>query len=273
MVLELEKKHAPTVSCRSVGMRYAQTRTWFTVLTKQRAIVGSPRKKRHQKSLFSTPECKLIISFQSLRLLIKNAFGRSPNRFLKQVTGVVHVGANTGQERFLYRRYSLNVVWIEPIPEVFQRLEDNLRGFDNQIALQALVTDVDEQEYTFHISNNDGLSSSVFDLKKHKDIWPSVAYVTSIVLNSTTLATLLKTRSIDAGKYQALVMDTQGSELLVLRGCGPILQHFEFIKTEVPDFESYEGCCQLDDIQDFMANNGFREISRFKLLRYCLSKV
>lgn len=220
--------------------------------------------QRVLKSRFSNPECTLIISFQSLRKLIKNAFGRSPNRFLKQVTGVVHVGGNTGQERFLYRRYSLDVVWIEPIPEVFQRLEDNLRGFDKQVALQALVTDVDEQEYTFHISNNDGLSSSVFQLKKHKDMWPSVAYITSIVLNSTTLATLLKNRSIDASKYQALVMDTQGSELLVLRGCGPILQHFEYIKTEVPDFESYEGCCQLEDIHEFMADNGFREISRFK---------
>jgi hypothetical protein len=37
------------------------------------------------------------------------------SRFLRDVTGVIHVGANTGQERFLYRLFGLNVIWIEPI--------------------------------------------------------------------------------------------------------------------------------------------------------------
>jgi FkbM family methyltransferase len=164
----------------------------------------------------------------------------------------------------LYRKHSLDVVWIEPIPEVFRRLTDHLRGFDKQLALQALVTDTNAQEYAFHISNNDGLSSSILELKNHKDIWPDVGYVTSLTLKSTTLATLFKTANIDARKYQALVMDTQGSELLVLRGCLPILNHFQFIKTEVPDFESYQGCCQLADIQAFMTEHGFQEISRSK---------
>ena len=62
-------------------------------------------------------------------------------------------------------------------------------------------------------------------------------------------------------------MDTQGSELLVLRGCGPLLRNIEFIKTEVPDFESYEGCCQLSDIQAFLEVHGFLEISRVEFAR------
>ena len=32
--------------------------------------------------------------------------------FLKSVSGVIHVGANTGQERDLYAKYHLDVVWI-----------------------------------------------------------------------------------------------------------------------------------------------------------------
>lgn len=37
--------------------------------------------------------------------------------------GVVHVGANLGQERELYEHYGLNVLWVEPIPEVFEQLK------------------------------------------------------------------------------------------------------------------------------------------------------
>lgn len=203
----------------------------------------------------------------SLGRLIKNAFRKNPNRYLRQVSGVVHVGANTGQERYLYSKHSLDVVWIEPIPDVYNRLASHLREFDKQVAFRALVTDVDNEEYTFHLSSNDGLSSSIYELKHHRDIWPNVTYVKSLTLRSTTLLTLFKNENIDVSKYQALVMDTQGSELLVLRGCGPLLRYFEFIKTEVPDFESYEGCCQLVDIQAFMEDQGFREITRVEFAR------
>jgi FkbM family methyltransferase len=209
----------------------------------------------------------LLNSCWSLVRLIKSAFRKNPNRFLKHVSGVVHVGASTGQERYLYRKHSLDVVWIEPIPEVFNRLAAHLREFEKQVAFQALVTDVDNEEYTLNISSNDGLSSSIFELKHHRDIWPNVTYVKRLPLRSTTLLTLFKNENIDACKYQALIMDTQGSELLVLRGCGPLLHQFEFIKTEVPDFESYEGCCQLADIQTFMEDHGFREISRAEFAR------
>jgi len=41
-----------------------------------------------------------------------------------------------------------------------------------------------------------------------------------------------------------------------------MLANFEFIKTEVADFESYEGCCQLADLNDFMSQNGFKEFSK-----------
>jgi len=209
----------------------------------------------------------LLNSIRSLVHLINNIFRKNPDRFLRHVSGVVHVGASTGQERYLYRKHSLDVVWIEPIPEVFNRLAAHLREFEKQVAFQALVTDVDNEEYTLNISSNDGLSSSIFELKHHRDIWPNVTYVKRLTLRSTTLLTLFKNENIDASKYQALVMDTQGSELLVLRGCGPLLHQFEFIKTEVPDFESYEGCCQLADIQAFMEDHGFREINRAEFAR------
>lgn len=188
----------------------------------------------------------------------------NPDKFLKKVSGVIHVGANTGQERDIYKKYGLHVIWIEPIPEVFQMLRTNLAGYSGQIAFQNLVTDQEDSEYAFQVANNNGGSSSILDLKLHKEIWPEVAYDRTITLRSTTLTSLLQKERINCTDYQALVLDTQGSELLVLKGADAILSGFRFVKVEVPDFESYRECCQLRDIEQFLTPRGFREFSRKK---------
>lgn len=145
---------------------------------------------------------------------------------------------------------------------MFVELRRNIERYPRQRALECLVTDRDDAEYEFHIANNRGESSSILDLKEHKTVWPKVAFTTTIKLRSSTLPSLLVREQIEPVAYDALVMDTQGSELLVLRGAEPLLAGFKFIKTEVPDFEAYAGCAQLADIGRFLAEHGFRELSR-----------
>jgi len=196
------------------------------------------------------------------------AFGRyKENKLLKDISGIVHVGANRGQEIVKYNKFDLDVLWIEPIPELIRQLTNNIRFFKKQKAIQALITDEDHKSYEFHIANNNGASSSIYDLKEHKEVWPHVSFDRSISLQSITLSTLFENEGIDPAKYQGLVMDTQGSELLVLKGAQDLLKHFNFIKTEVADFELYEDCCQLEDIDKFMTSNGFMEYSRVKFGR------
>lgn len=194
--------------------------------------------------------------------IFNQLFEKNNEKFLKKISGVVHVGANIGQEREIYNQYGLSVIWIEPIPQVFEQLKSNIKEYKHQQAVQALITDIDNKEYEFHIANNNGASSSIFELKDHRNIWPSVDYQESILLKSTTLTSLFKKELLDISKYQALIMDTQGSELLVLKGSLPILKHFNYIKTEVADFESYEGCCTLYQMVDFMLEHGYTEYSR-----------
>lgn len=195
---------------------------------------------------------------------IKHLFKSKPNNFLSDISGVVHVGANAGQERDLYDKYGLAVIWIEPIPDIYEQLKDNIKEYKNQRAFKALITDVNDRKYDFHIANNNGASSSIYDLKYHKDIWPEVNYQKTVTMNSVTLTSLFKNESIDATKYQALIMDTQGSEMLVLKGSVPLLENFKYIKTEVADFESYDGCCQLHEMIEFMTEHGFKEHDRTK---------
>ncbi|WP_193195855.1 FkbM family methyltransferase [Nostoc sp. MG11] len=193
---------------------------------------------------------------------IKKRLDKDCDSFLEQVSGVIHVGANIGQERKLYAKHNLDVLWIEPIPKIFKKLKNNLKKYPRQQGYQYLVTDRDNEQYEFHIANNNGLSSSILNFDLHKDIWPQISYERSIILQSTTLVSLLDKEDINIVKYDALVMDTQGSELLVLKGAETLLNKFKYIKTEVSDFESYVGCCQIKDIEDFLLKHGFREVSR-----------
>lgn len=187
--------------------------------------------------------------------------------FLKEVSGVIHIGANIGQERFLYDEHGLEVVWVEPIPEVFEVLTENLADFEKQRAYQSLITDKDDEEYDFYIANNFGASSSILDFNLHSEIWPNVEYVRSMTLKSQTLYSFIEKEGIDLDTYEALIMDTQGSELLVLQGTGNLLDSFNFIQTEAPDFESYTGCCQLKELEDYLSVYGFRERSRNRFAR------
>jgi hypothetical protein len=82
------------------------------------------------------------------------------------------------------------------------------------------------------------------------------------MLTAVTLATALKREGIDLADYDALVLDTQGSECRILTGASELLSEFRFIKTEVPDFEGYIGCCQIEEISQLMPSYGFHEYSR-----------
>jgi FkbM family methyltransferase len=145
---------------------------------------------------------------------------------------------------------------------VFGKLQTNIAPYSNQRAIQALLTDKKGAHYTFHIANNDGASSSILELHLHKDIWPTVTCDRSISLESTMLCSLAADHGLDLSLYPALVIDTQGSELLVLRGAEGVLHNFKYIKTEVADFESYVDCCQLQELRAWLFERGYREFSR-----------
>ncbi len=195
---------------------------------------------------------------------IKSINCTNPDRFFKDSIGVIHVGANIGQERNFYQKHALDVIWIEPIPEVFEVLSHNISSFNRQKAYKYLVTDKNDMTYNFNIANNFGASSSILNIKHHKDIWPNIFYERSIELKSITLKKFIHDENINIEKYNTLVMDTQGSELLVLKGAEDLLLKFKYIKTEVPDFEAYAGCCQIKDIENFLRSFGFKELTRFK---------
>ena len=182
--------------------------------------------------------------------------------FLANAKGVIHVGGNLGQERDLYAAYGLDVIWIEPIPELFGKLSTLIGPYPAQKAFRYLVTDVDDKEYLFHISNKGGGASSIYGLAGHKHLWPDVAHTGTITLKSITLSSLVLKESIDLTGYDVLVLDTQGSELLVLNGAIGTLPRFKYVRAEVADFEAYAGCCTLTEMDEFFEQHGFCRIAK-----------
>jgi len=203
-----------------------------------------------------------LASPSSLLRRLKKFLKGSPHRYLKEVSGVIHVGAHRGQERDRYAQHDLDVVWLEPNPDLFRELEANLAGFPRQRAYRHLVTDQDDKEVVFHIANNGGASSSILELKRVRDIWPNLGYSSELLLKSITLPSFLAREGIDPAPYQALVLDTQGSELMILKGAESLLGGFRYIETEAADFDAYEGCCTVEDLRAFLRARGFRECAR-----------
>ena len=187
-----------------------------------------------------------------------------PDQFLPLAKGVVHIGAHLGQESDLYSQFRLPVIWIEPIPDIFDKLVLSIEAKPDQRALRELISDQDDVETVLNISSNKGASSSIFQLADHKKLWPEVHYSSAVKVRSLRLPSALSKYGVDLSFYDALVMDTQGSELLILRGAQDILKYFKFIKTEIADFSSYEGGCVLGEMDSYLKAQGFSEIAKHR---------
>jgi hypothetical protein len=82
-----------------------------------------------------------------------------------------------------------------------------------------------------------------------------------------TLSSVLGKAGIDSSAYDALVLDTQGSELLVLKGAQELLSGFKYIRTEAADFESYKNCATVASIDEFLVDFGFKLSRQDKFAR------
>jgi FkbM family methyltransferase len=179
-------------------------------------------------------------------------------------TGILHLGAHTGQEREVYRELGKPVVWVEANPAIFPLLQSNIATIPHHSALCALLGDTDGKEQTFHISNNSaGVSSSVFPFGEYatgeRSLWPELdlKMVSTITLPMVRLDTLLAANKSDPRDYNFWVLDLQGAEILTLAGAGQSLIHCRTVLAEVSEKEVYRGGAVYQDLQRHLAAAGF----------------
>jgi FkbM family methyltransferase len=172
------------------------------------------------------------------------------DQYQLKINGVIHLGASVGQEMLAYRRCGIeNIYWVEAIPVIYDKLCVNLMSFTGAKALNYCISDVDGKVVNFNITNNNGESSSLFNLKKHKFYYPHIEVVETIKLTTITLDTLIiKERINIPGEVNLLVMDLQGAELLALKGGSKNLSGFDGIYLEFSEEELYEDGAKVEDL-------------------------
>jgi FkbM family methyltransferase len=171
--------------------------------------------------------------------------------------GIIHVGANDGNESPAYAAAAVDVcVYVEPIPTVFAQLEKQISRFPGHVAIQALCTDRDGEVVKFNVASNNGRSSSILPLGDHAEKHPDIKYVSAIEIVGCTLDSLLAKHFPDV-RFNLLVIDVQGAELRVLKGAPELLKTIDAVFLEVSDCPLYEGCCRFEDIEAFFKPLGY----------------
>jgi FkbM family methyltransferase len=178
--------------------------------------------------------------------------------FDMEITGVVHVGAHLGEEAFDYHEVvSGPVWWIEGNPDIIDQLRSNVEAYGQRV-ICALVSDR-EGPATFHVTNYQSLSSSLFDFGTHRQVSPDVYFVEHKELTTTTLDALATEYGIADCNF--LNMDLQGAELLALRGAHRLLDDIDYVFTEINVDELYTGCARLPELDAFLDHRGFDRVA------------
>lgn len=173
-------------------------------------------------------------------------------RYKIRPQGVLHVGANVGEEAPVYLELGIKKqLWVEANPHIYRQLLQNISDNPDAIALNFAAGDEQKPSVTLHISNNAGQSSSLLELGTHKIAHPDVYYVGDVTVRMERLDSLYLTG------YDFLNIDVQGFELHVLKGLGEKVGQFKWIYLEVNKAELYEHCALIEDIDIYLGAYGF----------------
>jgi len=158
-------------------------------------------------------------------------------------------GAHRYQERQLFDRLFPNLEQIylfEPIPELARRL-NQIETTDARVRVFPFALSDHNGEHDFFITNNDGESSSLLRLGKHREIFPHVREVQATRVECRTLDHVIQ----EAGllKPDMLLLDVQGAEHQILSSLSSGLKrHIQVLYVEASLEEVYQGARCLDDL-------------------------
>lgn len=177
------------------------------------------------------------------------------------ITGIVHVGAGTITEaEEYYQTFQGIVYWFEPILESFLIGEQNIAKYPNFKQFNIALSDTNET-CDFHITSNSGSSSSLLPLKLHLKHHPSAIVTEVRKVQCRRFDDFMVEQGIDTPGLNVLIIDTQGSELRVLKGMQEQLKHTDELIVEVNLVEMYENNPSPQEIVDYLATYSFEVIN------------
>lgn len=178
-----------------------------------------------------------------------------------QPTGIIHIGGSHAEELVSYMSNGIErMIWIEAIPEVFKKMEQQLISLNFAVPINACIADEEGNEVDFHITNNAGQSSSMLGLALHREMHPDVHVVSTIKCITQTIDGIVARRGFDLTFYDFLNIDLQGAELLALKGMKKNLHKINYAYIEVNEKELYTNCGLLPEMDKYMLDHGFTRV-------------
>lgn len=179
------------------------------------------------------------------------------------IRGVLHVGAHIGQEASVYHKLGLQpVLWVEGNNEVYERLLQNIANFPGQQAFCCLASDVDGIQVCFHITDNDGESSSVLEINENtmRSEYPNLKVIRVVEGVTSRLDTFFEREGVNTKLCNFLNLDVQGYELAVIRGLGARLDSIDFICCEVNFGRVYKEAPLFHELDWFITGRNFKRV-------------
>lgn len=169
--------------------------------------------------------------------------------------GVLHVGANIGEEASVYDELGIKEVhWIEANPYIIEKLNANVSKYGHET--YNFAASDEDGNVILHESSNSSQSSSILELGTHKVSHPEVNYVRDI---SVPMFRISYFAELFEG-LDFLNMDIQGAELKALKGMGNMLYQFKWAYLEVNQAELYKGCALVGEIDEYMEAFRFKRV-------------
>lgn len=154
---------------------------------------------------------------------------------LKDVNGVIHIGAHKKEENSFYEELGVPVVWIDAVAEegVLPAVLHSYKG-----------------ECNFYQASN-GASSSVLKPKLHLIVHPRITFKDPVKVKCNTLDDEIYGNEMG---YNFINIDIQGAEGHVLISAEETLKKVKYIYTEVNVAELYENCHLLSDLDEILSD-------------------
>lgn len=169
-----------------------------------------------------------------------------------KITGVIHVGAHYGEEVPEYFALGIkNIALIEPCAKAFNVLKQKF-GAHHHIQLLNYACAAINGDGVMHTETaNKGQSNSLLKPVKHLDYYPEIKF------NGMEPVKIRRMDSLGlANKYNMINMDVQGAEGGVIVGASGIMQHIDYVYTEVnkDGANLYQGATPVSELDRLLGD-------------------
>lgn len=193
-------------------------------------------------------------------------------KFIKvnNIKNILHIGADQAEEVFYYDKIKEleKVIWVEANPDLYDLLDKKFENTKHQL-LKYVLYNEDDKIIPFYITHRSACSSIYESLGQIKENDKNINFnkvhprglakalktKKEINLTSITLSSMLKKYNISPEEIDLIIMDTQGSELDILKGFSDISK-IKYILLEVNE-NMYHTENNYKKINQYMNLNNF----------------